>query len=222
MKLSIIIPVLNEAGCIEESLEKLQDLRRAGHEVIVVDGGSSDASVALAMPLCDRLIESDRGRARQMNAGAVAAEGNILIFLHADTSFTFDPGTVLKDFMHEDEWGCFTVCLSGMHPLFRVVEFFINLRSRLTSIVSGDQTLFVNRDLFSRAGGFPDIPLMEDIAISRILKSYRSPVCLRNKVISSSRRWERYGIVTTVLQMWLRRLRYAMGADPVTLAKNYD
>lgn len=221
LKLSIIVPMLNEAECVGECLAGLQELRRAGHEVIVVDGGSNDASVALAMPLCDKLIDCAKGRARQMNAGAAAAEGDIYIFLHADTRFTFDPVEVLGDNRH-DKWGCFSVSLSGSHPLFRAFEFFINLRSRLTGIVSGDQTLFVCRDLFIRAGRFPEIPLMEDIAISRTLKRYRRPLCLPNKVISSSRRWERNGIIRTMLRMWLRRFRYAMGVNPAYLAKDYD
>lgn len=222
LKLSIIIPVLNEAGCIQECLAGLQGLRQKGHEVIVADGGSTDASAALATPLCDSLVESARGRARQMNAAAAAASGDILIFLHADTYFTFDPGRKLNDIGQAGIWGCFTVRLSGPHPLFRVFEFFINLRARLTGIVSGDQALFVSRDLFEQAGGFPDIPLMEDIAVSKALKHYMTPVCLRDTVISSSRRWEQHGIIKTMLQMWLRRFRYAIGVNPAILARGYD
>ena len=205
MKISVIIPVLNEAGCIEACLAGLQDLRRAGHEVIVADGGSNDASVALARPLCDRVIASAKGRARQMNAGAAAATGDIYIFLHADTRFTGGPDRVFGAINDADCWGCFSVRLSGKHPLFRLFSFFINLRARLTGIVSGDQTLFVSRGLFERVGGFPDIPL-----------------CLRHEVISSSRRWERHGIIRTMLQMWLRRLRFALGTNPALLARDYD
>lgn len=222
LKISVIIPVLNEAGCIEECLAGLQELRQAGHEVIVVDGGSTDASVALATPLCDRLIKGAKGRARQMNTGAAVATGGILIFLHADTRFTFNPAEVLRDFNRDGKWGCFSIRLSGVHPAFRLFEFFINLRSRLTGIVSGDQTLFVCRGLFEDLGGFPVIPLMEDIAISKILKQSRSPVCHRETVISSSRRWERHGIIKTMLQMWLRRIRFALGVNPAVLAKSYD
>lgn len=222
MKLSIIIPVLNEQGCIEETLATLQELRQAGHEVIVVDGGSSDATAALAKPLCDVFINSARGRARQMNAGAAAAAGNVLVFLHADTRFAFDPGQVFNTKVGAMMWGCFSVRLSGSHPLFRIIEFFINLRSRLTFIVSGDQTLFVCRELFERLGGFPDIPLMEDIAVSKLLKQYRRPECLRQEVISSSRRWEQHGIIKTMLQMWLRRFRFALGVNPAALARDYD
>lgn len=222
MKLSIIIPVLNEAECIENTLATLQGIRQAGHEVIVVDGGSTDATVLLAKPLCDRLLNSAAGRARQMNAGAAAASGDVYIFLHADTRFTCEPDRIIGAITGEEYWGCFRVRLSGKHPLFRMFSFFINLRSRLTGIVSGDQTMFVSRRLFERYGGFPDIPLMEDIAVSKTLKRYRPPLCLQHGVISSSRRWERYGITRTMLQMWLRRLRFALGTNPAFLAKDYD
>jgi len=222
VKLSIIIPVLNEAGCIEECLSGLQKLRQAGHEVIVVDGGSSDSSVALAAPLCDHLVESSRGRAVQMNAGAALADGDVYIFLHVDTRMTFNPTDVFNDNNDIDVWGCFRVALSGTHPLFRIIEIFINLRSRLSGIVSGDQTLFVSRDLFKQTGGFPEIPLMEDIAISKMLKKVCAPICLRNTVVSSSRRWEQYGIIRTMLLMWLRRFRFAIGVNPAVLSKNYD
>ena len=222
VKISIIIPVLNEADCIEETLASLQGLRQAGHEVIVVDGGSTDASMALARPLCDRVMDSAKGRARQMNAGATVAAGDIYIFLHGDTCFTGAPVRIFDTIGCDDCWGCFTLRLSGKHPLFTLFSFFINLRARLTGIVSGDQTLFVSRGLFERAGGFPDIPLMEDIAVSKTLKRYRSPLCLRHEVISSSRRWERYGIIKTMLQMWLRRLRFALGTNPGILSKDYD
>ena len=222
MKLSIIIPVLNEAGCIEQCLANLQVLRQAGHEVIVVDGGSSDQSMALAAPFCDHLIESSKGRARQMNAEAAVAAGDVYIFLHADTRISFNTADDFYNINNMNMWGCFTVSLSGTHPLFRIIEIFINLRSRLTGIATGDQALFVSRELFNRAGGYPDIPLMEDIAISKLLKKFCAPVCLRGEVVTSSRRWEQHGIIKTVLQMWLRRFRFAIGVSPAILAKDYD
>ena len=222
MKISIIIPVLNEAGCIEECLAGLQEMRQKGHEVVVVDGGSSDATVTLATPLCDSVVNSARGRARQMNAGAATAAGGVLLFLHADTRLTFDAGKLHNENVIDDMWGCFSVRLSGSHPLFRIIEFFINLRSRLTHIISGDQVLFISRGLFNRVGGFPDIPLMEDIAISSTLKRRSAPRCLPDTVVTSSRRWERHGIIKTVLQMWLRRFRFAMGVSPAILARDYD
>ena len=215
MKISIIIPVLNEAGCIEECLAGLQEMRQKGHEVVVVDGGSSDATVTLATPLCDSVVNSARGRARQMNAGAATAAGGVLLFLHADTRLTFDAGKLHNENVIDDMWGCFSVRLSGSQPLLRIIEFFINLRSRLTHIVSGDQVLFISRGLFNHVGGFPDIPLMEDIAISSTLKRCSAPRCLPDTVVTSSRRWERHGIIKTVLQMWLRRFRFAMGVSQV-------
>ena len=222
MKLSIIIPVLNEAEGIGACLGSLQELRRRGHEVIVVDGGSADATPAVAAPGCDKLINSARGRARQMNAGAAVATGDIVVFLHADTLIPFDLEKALNRIEGDNAWGCFSVRLSGAHPLLRLIGFFINLRSRWTGIISGDQTLFVLGTLFNHAGGYPDIPLMEDIAFSKTLKRYRAPVCLGDTVISSSRRWERYGIVKTMLRMWLRRFRFAVGVNPAILAKDYE
>lgn len=222
MKISVVIPVLNEAGCIEECLGRLQDLRRGGHEVIVVDGGSVDETVAIAAPLCDTLLNSEKGRAWQMNAGAEAASGKILVFIHADTLVTFELDKVLGRFEGQYVWGCFRVHLSGTHPLFRLFDYFIHQRARLTGTVTGDQVMFIRRELFHHAGGFPNIPLMEDVALSKKLKSFRPPVCLRHKVITSSRRWEEYGIVKTMLGMWWRRLRYAIGVNPAVLAKDYD
>ena len=188
----------------------------------MVDGGSTDATAALAAPDCDKLISSARGRARQMNAGAAAATGEIIFFLHADTLIPFDLENALSGIKGGYAWGCFSVSLSGAHPLLRLIGFFINLRSRWTGIISGDQTMFVRGTLFNQAGGFPDIPLMEDIALSRSLKKLSAPVCLKQQVITSSRRWEKHGILRTVLKMWSLRFRYALGADPAILAGKYE
>ena len=223
MKLSIIIPVLNEADEITACLAALQPLRRNGHEVIVVDGGSTDDTLALAEPLCDRCLVAERGRAAQMNAGAAQASGDILLFLHADTRLPDEVEQVL--IRNADEgwlWGRFDVRLSGRHLLLRVVEFMMNLRSRLTGIATGDQALFVSRDLFDRVGGFPAIPLMEDIALSKVLKQLRTPHCLRHRVATSSRRWEEKGILRTMITMWWLRLLYFLGASPVKLARRYE
>jgi rSAM/selenodomain-associated transferase 2 len=222
MRLSVIIPVLNEAACLAECLGDLQPLRDRGHEVIVVDGGSSDKSVAIAAPLCDQLLPAPRGRARQMNAGARAAAGDLLLFVHADTRIPFALDRVLSIHAGADAWGRFDVRLSGASLWFRIIEFCINLRSRRGGIATGDQCIFISRDLFRRSGGFPDIPLMEDVALSRILKRLASPCCLRERVITSSRRWERHGIFRTVLRMWSLRFRYTLGTDPAILAREYD
>lgn len=224
MKLSIIIPVLNEAEQITDCLGALKPLRRNGHEVIVVDGGSSDETFTLAEPLCDRcLVSGQPGRASQMNAGAAVAKGDILVFLHADTRLPAEAEDVLIHNAGEGYiWGRFDVRLSGRQWLLRVVEAAMNLRSRLTGIATGDQALFVSRSLFDRVGGFPAIPLMEDIALSKTLKQLRPPHCLRHRVITSSRRWEEKGILRTILTMWKLRLQYFFGASPANLARRYE
>ncbi len=221
--ISIIIPVLDEAASIAEVLRGLRTFRERGHEVIVVDGGSRDDTVALARPLADRVIEAPSGRARQMNAGAAAAHGTILLFLHADSFLPDGADRLIIDSVgaKPQAWGRFDVRLSGTHYMFRVIERLMNWRSRLTGIATGDQGIFITRRLFEEVGGFPEIPLMEDIALSRALKKITQPICLKNRLRTSSRRWERRGIWRTILLMWRLRLAYALGADPAALAKAY-
>lgn len=219
--LSIIIPALNEASGIAETLQHLQTLRRRGHEVILADGGSRDATVALAQPWVDEVIHSSLGRALQMNAGAQAAHGQTLVFLHADTQLPPNADSLILGALEKRPWGRFDVRLSGAHPLLRSVEWMMNWRSRVTGIATGDQAIFVRRETFQNAGGFPIIPLMEDIALSRALKRLGPPLCLRARVVTSSRRWEQRGLMRTILLMWWLRLAYALGADPGQLAKRY-
>src|SRR3990172_7929510 len=222
MQISIIIPVLNEAVIVREALLSLRALRAEGHELILVDGGSTDATCALAAPLVDRLLASAPGRARQMNAGAAVARHPLLVFLHVDTRIPFDLPAILHEAIgSEPGWGRFDVRLSGSHPFLRVVESLMNLRSRLTGIATGDQAIFCTRDLFLRVGGFPEIALMEDIAISTLLRRLSAPLCLRWQVIASSRRWEERGILRTVLKMWGLRLLYFLGVSPAALARLY-
>ncbi len=224
MAISIIIPALNEAGIIVRTLSSLQPLRAAGHEVILADGGSQDATVGLAEPFLDRLIRSPRGRSRQMNAGARVATGEIFLFLHADTLLPEGADRLITEGMksQKKKWGRFDVRLSGAHPLLRIVEGLMNLRSRFTGIATGDQAIFVERELFEATGGFPDIDLMEDVALSKILKPYGRPLCLRQRVLTSSCRWENNGILRTVLLMWRLRLFYLLGSDPKRLARLYE
>lgn len=221
--ISIIVPVLNEADGIAATLSALQALRETGHEVIVVDGGSADETVSVSAPWADRVIHAGRGRARQMNAGAEAAGGEILLFLHADTRLPVDAARLIGEGLDNagKAWGRFDVRLSGHAPLLRVIEYLMNQRSRLTGIATGDQAMFVRRELFDAVGGFPGIVLMEDIALSRLLKRYGRPLCLRRKVVTSSRCWEQRGIVRTILLMWRLRLAYALGVDPKILEKLY-
>ena len=191
---------------------------------IVADGGSRDDTRHIARPLCDRVLHAARGRARQMNAGAAAARGEVLLFLHADTRLPCGWIRMVRDALgHRGrEWGRFDVRLDGAHPMLRVVERAMNLRSRLSGIATGDQAIFVTRGAFRRAGGFPDIGLMEDVALSRRLRARSRPACVRAAVTTSSRRWESNGIVRTIVLMWRLRLEYAFGADPERLARRYQ
>ncbi|HEY3326400.1 MAG TPA: TIGR04283 family arsenosugar biosynthesis glycosyltransferase [Novimethylophilus sp.] len=223
-QVSVIMPALNEAEAIVNTLAALQPLRATGHAVIVVDGGSTDDTILRARPLADTIIASPRGRSRQMNAGAACATGDILLFLHADTCLPDDAVHAVLDGLASSgkAWGRFDVRLSGRHPLLRVVERMMNRRSRLTGIATGDQAIFVHREAFRAVGGFPEIPLMEDIALSRTLKKrFGTPLCLSTPVATSSRRWEEHGILRTILLMWKLRLAYFMGASPERLARQY-
>ena len=221
--ISVVVPVLDEAKVIAQSLAPLQPLRGRNIEVIVTDGGSRDRTRCVARPLCDRVVDAPRGRARQMNAGARIASGHVLLFLHADTRLPSGWSRMVRDALGNGrrEWGRFDVRLDGVHPMLRIVERAMNLRSRLSGIATGDQAMFVARGAFRAAGGFPDIALMEDIALSRKLRARSRPVCLRAAVVTSSRRWERNGVARTIMLMWRLRLEYALGADPEKLARLY-
>ena len=214
----MIVPALNEAGRIGATLAALQPLRRAGHEVVVVDGGSDDGTAELAAAGCDRVVAARRGRALQMNAGARTATGDALVFLHADTRLPADAETMVLAALKDHAWGRFDVRIEGRHRLLRLVACGMNLRSRLTGIATGDQAIFVRRDAFA---GFPEIALMEDIAFSKRMKRAGWPACLRARVTTSGRRWEQRGVLRTILLMWRLRLAYALGADPARLAERY-
>lgn len=218
-----MLPILNEEAHVAACLGALQPLRGQNCELIVADGGSRDRSVALAEPLADRVVVAPKGRAAQMNAGARQAGGDTLWFLHADTRPPPDAPELIRSALARPDrgWGRFDVRLSGSRPALRMVERAMNLRSRLTGIATGDQGIFVRRDLFERIGGYPPIALMEDIALSRALKRHGRPICLRQRVLTSSRRWERDGIWRTILLMWRLRLAYFFGADPDRLARIY-
>ena len=221
--LSIIVPVLDEASSIAATLGALQSLRAAQAEVIVVDGGSRDATCAIARPLADVVLQASRGRATQMNAGAAAATGDVLVFLHADTMLPPDAaGAIETALAAGHDWGRFDVAIEGSHPMLAVVAILMNARSRWTGIATGDQAIFVRREAFHAAGGFPAIPLMEDVAISRALKLLSRPAALRQRVVTSGRRWERHGIFRTIMLMWRLRAAYALGADPHRLARRYE
>jgi rSAM/selenodomain-associated transferase 2 len=216
LRLSVVVPVLNEAGGIRAALEALAPLRASGHEVIVVDGGSSDGTAELAAGLCDRVVIASRGRASQMNAGARAATGDMLLFLHADTRL---PPRAEELVLNCPIWGRFDVQIEGRSRLLKLVAWAMNLRSRLTGIATGDQAIFVRRDAFP---GFPEIALMEDVALSKLLKRRGAPACLRALVVTSGRRWESRGVLRTIFLMWRLRLLHFLGASPERLARRYD
>jgi len=219
--LSIIVPVLDEGGIIADALAALAPYRARGAEVIVVDGGSRDSTIEAARPLADRVVTTPRGRGTQMNAGAAMAQGDALLFLHADTRLPPDADRLILHALKRSPWGRFDVTIAGRSPLLRVVAATTNLRSRLTGIATGDQAMFMTRDSYLAAGSFPDIPLMEDIAMSKRLKRRGPPICLAGPAITSGRRWEKHGVVRTILLMWWLRLAYFLGADPARLARAY-
>ena len=223
MRLSIVIPALNESGNIVATLALLQSMRARGAEVILVDGGSSDATTELSAPLVDCLVSASKGRALQMNAGAAAAAGDVLLFLHADSMLPPDADQLILTGLQSGSraWGRFDVAIEGGHFFLPVVAAFMNIRSRLTGLATGDQGLFMTTDAFSRAGGFAKIPLMEDLAICDALSKVGPPLCLRQKIITSGRRWEKHGVWRTILLMWRLRLAYFFGADPVDLHRTY-
>jgi rSAM/selenodomain-associated transferase 2 len=220
MRLSIVMPVLNEASGIAAALEALAPLRARGAEVIVVDGGSRDRTPERAAPLADRVLAAPRGRAAQMNVGAAAARGDALLFLHADTRLPDNADALVRDALKGTRlWGRFDVRFAG--GALPLVAAMMNLRSRATGIATGDQAMFVTRDAFARAGCFPAIALMEDVALSARLKRLSRPVCLAARVTTSPRRWQRNGTLRTVLLMWRLRLAFFLGADPALLARAY-
>ena len=222
MQLSVVMPVFDEAAGIGATLRALTPLRARGHEVIVVDGGSADATVALASAGADRVIQGPRGRARQMNAGAAVAQGDVLLFLHADTVLPDAADGAIHQAMEQGaRWGRFDVRISGGKALFPLIASLMNLRSRLSGIATGDQALFVQRTLFTQLGGYADQPLMEDIELSRRLRALSPPACLRLRVQTSGRRWQQRGVWRTVWLMWRLRWRYWRGASPEALARAY-
>lgn len=222
LKTSIIIPVLNDEVNLSDLLLSLKTFRDKGHEVVVVDGGSSDNSLMLAHDGADVIVVSKAGRAVQMNCGAAMATGHVFLFLHCDTVLPAKALQLVTDnYQKTKYWGRFDVRLSSNRPVFRLIETLMNFRSKLTSIVTGDQALFVNSELFNHVGGFPEIALMEDIAISQKLRKIASPVCFKQRVITSSRRWEKKGVVKTVLLMWKLRLFYFFGVSPDKLNRLY-
>jgi rSAM/selenodomain-associated transferase 2 len=221
MRLSIIIPVLNEEKTIAPTLEHLKPLMP--DEIIVVDGGSTDRTREIVSSLNATLLPSPPERSRQMNHGAKAATGDILLFLHADTLLPASALPEIRSALEDLQYigGRFDVSLDHKGVVFKLIGSLISLRSRLTRVATGDQAIFVRRRIFEEMGGFPDIPIMEDIAFSRALKKKGRIACLRSRVLTSARRWEQEGVWRTILKMWLLRFLFLMGISPVRLKQFY-
>ena len=217
---SFVIPVLNEEDAVADLLRDLRQ-RYPHSQLIVVDGGSRDRTVALALPLCDQLLLSDSGRARQMNLGGQVACMPYVCFLHADSRPGVSASALEAYLVARPAWGFCRVRLSSERLPFRIVEWFMNQRSRMTSVATGDQMMFVKKTVFDESGGFDDIPLMEDVAYCKRLRRLQAPVIIEAPVLTSSRRWEESGVVPTVLRMWLLRLAYFLGVAPATLWRYY-
>jgi rSAM/selenodomain-associated transferase 2 len=222
LRLSIVMPVLNEAAGIHAALLSLGPLRAQGHEVIVVDGGSSDGTADMAVPLADRVLPSATGRALQMNAGAALAQGDVLLFLHADTQLPVHADTCIQVAIEDGAvWGRFDVQIQGRSRALWLVAALMNLRSRWTGICTGDQALFVRADTFKTLRGYSEQPLMEDIDLCRRLRAVAAPACLRDRVRTSGRRWDQAGPWRTITLMWWLRWRYWRGTSAEDLARLY-
>jgi rSAM/selenodomain-associated transferase 2 len=221
--LSVIIPVLDEASTIADTLTRLAPLRARGGEVIVVDGGSRDDTVERARPLAEQVISAPRGRGAQMNAGAAVARADVLMFLHADTRLPPEADRLVREGLARSgrAWGFFNVAIEGHSFLLPLVAFAMNVRSRLSGIATGDQAMFATRMAFDRAQGFPDIALMEDIVLSQRLKRVSPPLRLAPAVVTSGRRWDQRGAMRTILLMWRLRLAFFFGVAPEALARRY-
>ncbi|MFT5211449.1 MAG: rSAM/selenodomain-associated transferase 2 [Flavobacterium sp.] len=231
---SIIVPLLNEEGNIEQLIQSLSAIiahenaesneDKSTIEIIMVDGGSLDTTVALLNKLesC-QIISTEVGRAKQMNEGAKKAKNDVLVFLHADTILPVNALSLLRDnfWLSDKKWGRFDVYIKGEHLLFRVIEYMINQRSKLSGICTGDQAIFVKKQTFDDLSGYASIPLMEDIDLSKRLKKFSSPYCFREKVITSNRRWAQRGIIRTILSMWQLRFLFFIGVSPNKLHKKY-
>ena len=221
-KISIIIPVYNEAESIEGFLQGLQVFRQYGHEIVLIDGKSEDDTASLARPYVDRMISSHRGRAQQLHLGAKMATGQVFLFLHADTQLPeLADELILRSLGSGFYWGRFNIRLSGSSFLFRIIEKMMNWRSCMTGIATGDQALYMTKMIYQDVGGFPQIGLMEDIELCTQLSKWTKPDCLKQAVVSSSRRWENNGIVRTVFFMWKLRLQYYFGVSADKLQSKY-
>ncbi len=228
-RFSVIVPVLNEAQTIISLLRALHAQVSSQYEMVVVDGGSQDATSALVHefqekhPTCSlSLLESERGRARQMNVGAAHAKGDYLVFLHADSSIPPEFAKALEGLASEICWGRFDVRLDDERAIFKLIGRMINWRSGFTGIATGDQTIFVKRAVFEQIGGYPDQPLMEDVELSKRLRRREFPHRIKYPaMMTSARKWREEGVWRTIFLMWRLRAAYALGANPQDLVRRY-
>lgn len=221
MQLSFIIPTFNETEQLPQLMPQLQKIISLGHEVLIVDGGSTDATVEELQQHGFSVLQSQLGRAKQMNTGAHLATNETLVFLHADTLLPENALGKIQQACQQQVWGRFDVSFSENDIIFKMIAAMMNFRSCISGVVTGDQCVFVDRELFERVEGYPDIPLMEDIALSKRLKNYSMPVCLHDRVITSARRWKQKGVIRTILLMWYLRLAYVLGVSPSRLHRAY-
>ena len=221
--LAIVIPVFNEEKTLADALKSIQNLElEAADELVFVDGGSTDKTKQLILDAGFQCLASAQGRAKQMNKGAASTNSDIILFLHIDTAISSSNiSNIKKTYNQGYVSGRFNIRLSESNISYRIISFFINLRSSLSKISTGDQAMFVARDVFEDIGGFPELPLMEDIALSKKLKSIGRVACLKDTLITSSRRWQKHGIAKTVVLMWKLRFLYWLGVSPERLAKMY-
>lgn len=213
MKISVVIPTLNEVDSILNTLKPLQSWRARGHQVIVVDAGSADGTAKKAQQLADLVLSSDKGRAIQMNTGAERAEGDVLLFLHADTLLPENADHFILNALTNHSWGRFNVSFSSTRFIFKIIAFMMNHKSCITSVATGDQAIFVSKKQFEDVGRFPQQDLMEDIQLSVALRRHCRAVCLPQKVVTSSRRWEQNGVIKTIFLMWVLRIAYFSGVS---------
>lgn len=222
MNLSIIVPVLNEAEQVPELSAYLKIFQQRGCEVLLVDGGSSDDTLQRLRAASLNCITGARGRARQMNLGAAQSHGEVLLFLHADTRLPNEADDLIQTALARGaSWGRFDVCIEGRSPWLPLVAWLMNGRSRLSGIATGDQAIFVRRAEFEAIGGFADQPLMEDIELSKYLRARSRPACLKQRVLTSGRRWDQRGVWRTIFLMWHLRWQYWRGVSAEHLAEQY-
>lgn len=220
--IAIIVPVVNEAENMPALIEQLLQFNQPENEVVIVDGGSTDGTQYIVADLNLETVSAPKGRASQMNAGVMHSDADILVFLHADTEMPPNGLDLIRKAIADGaDWGRFNVTISGSHPMLKIIALLINWRSRLTGIATGDQVIFIHRDLFNAVAGFPEQPLMEDIEISKRLKKISRPACLSEKVVTSGRRWQKHGIWKTIVLMWWLRFSYWRGVSASTLAEYY-